>query len=344
MNLDRRHFLGLAGVTAPAPRPWQPAAARPPAAPPPPAKPPTSTSAASSRPRRSTSGPTTPASRRTWRRPSSRSSTPSTRTSRSTWSPPAPTTRKSPRSSRPRRPPSPACPGVVVLSDVWWFRYFTNGSIIPVDGLIKELDIKLDDFRKSLVDDYKYDDKQWALPYGRSTPLFYYNKDHFAGRRPAGPGTDTWQEFGEWAPKLKATSGAQYAYIYPALAGYAGWTLQNNLWGWGGAGPRIGTSPAIHAEVGGGPAVGPGLDLQGQLGRRLLQGSRRRFLRRPDLLHDFLHRLAPGRAEIRHVQRRRRLPARAARRSRAASAPPAVPGWASPAASPRRNSSPPARS
>ena len=36
-------------------------------------------------------------------------------------------------------------------------------------------------------------------------------------------------------PKLKASSGAQYAYIYPALAGYAGWTLQNNLWGWGGS-------------------------------------------------------------------------------------------------------------
>ncbi|MCO4236060.1 ABC transporter substrate-binding protein [Pseudarthrobacter raffinosi] len=126
-------------------------------------------------------------------------------------------------------------PGVVVLSDVWWFRYFTNGSIIPVDGLIKELDIKVDDFRQSLVDDYKYDDRQWALPYGRSTPLFYYNKDHFAAAGLPDRAPATWQEFGEWAPKLKASSGAQYAYIYPALAGYAGWTLQNNLWGWGGA-------------------------------------------------------------------------------------------------------------
>ena len=24
-----------------------------------------------------------------------------------------------------------ALPGLVVLSDVWWFRYFTNGNIIP---------------------------------------------------------------------------------------------------------------------------------------------------------------------------------------------------------------------
>ncbi|MBD1537504.1 ABC transporter substrate-binding protein [Arthrobacter sp. S13_S34] len=126
-------------------------------------------------------------------------------------------------------------PGVVVLSDVWWFRYFTNGSIIPVDALVKQLDIKLDDFRKSLVDDYKYNDKQWALPYGRSTPLFYYNKNHFQAAGLPDRAPKTWQEFGEWAPKLKASSGAQYAYIYPALAGYAGWTLQNNLWGWGGS-------------------------------------------------------------------------------------------------------------
>jgi sn-glycerol 3-phosphate transport system substrate-binding protein len=126
-------------------------------------------------------------------------------------------------------------PGLVVLSDVWWFRYFSNGSIIPIDGLVKQLDIKIDDFQQSLVDDYKYDHKQWALPYGRSTPLFYYNKDHFKAAGLPDRAPATWQEFAEWAPKLKATSGAQYAYIYPALAGYAGWTLQNNLWGWGGS-------------------------------------------------------------------------------------------------------------
>ncbi len=125
-------------------------------------------------------------------------------------------------------------PGLVVLSDVWWFRYFINGSIIPLNGLVKQLDIKVDDFQKSLVQDYQYDGKQWALPYGRSTPLFYYNKDHFAAAGLPDRAPATWQEFAEWAPKLKASSGAQYAYLYPALAGYAGWTLQNNLWGWGG--------------------------------------------------------------------------------------------------------------
>jgi sn-glycerol 3-phosphate transport system substrate-binding protein len=126
-------------------------------------------------------------------------------------------------------------PGLVVLSDVWWFRYYTNGSITPLDGLIRQLGFKIDDFQKSLVADYKYAGKQWALPYGRSTPLFFYNKDHFKAAGLPDRAPKTWQEFGQWAPKLKASSGAQYAYMYPALAGYAGWTLQNNLWGWGGS-------------------------------------------------------------------------------------------------------------
>ncbi|MHA7197546.1 ABC transporter substrate-binding protein [Arthrobacter alkaliphilus] len=128
-----------------------------------------------------------------------------------------------------------ALPGLVVLSDVWWFRYYTNGNIIPLDGLVKQLDIKIDDFQKSLVADYQYANKQWALPYGRSTPLFYYNKDHFKAAGLPDRAPKTWQEFAEWAPKLQASSGAKYAYMYPALAGYAGWTLQNMLWGWGGS-------------------------------------------------------------------------------------------------------------
>jgi sn-glycerol 3-phosphate transport system substrate-binding protein len=126
-------------------------------------------------------------------------------------------------------------PGVVVLSDVWWFRYYINGNIIPMDALVKQLDFKLDDYRDSLVKDYQYAGKQWAMPYGRSTPLFYYNKDHFKAAGLPDRAPTTWAEFAEWAPKIKAASGAQYAYMYPALAGYAGWTLQNNLWGWGSA-------------------------------------------------------------------------------------------------------------
>lgn len=127
-------------------------------------------------------------------------------------------------------------PGLVILSDVWWFRYFINDSIIPLDSVLEAVEMDTDDFRPSFFADYQYDGAQWAVPYARSTPVFYYNKAHWATAGLPDRAPATWDEFGEWAPRLKAAgTGVMNAFQYPAMAGYAGWTFQNNAWGWGGS-------------------------------------------------------------------------------------------------------------
>ncbi len=126
-------------------------------------------------------------------------------------------------------------PDVVVFSDVWWFRYYTQNSIIPLANALKAAGVDPTDYRDGLYADYQYAGAQWAVPWARSTPLFYYNKNDWkkAGLPDRAP--KTWAEFAEWAPKLQAVAGAgQHAYEHPALADYAGWTLQNILWGYGG--------------------------------------------------------------------------------------------------------------
>ena len=126
-------------------------------------------------------------------------------------------------------------PDVVVFSDVWWFRYYTQNSIIPLSNALKAAGVDTSDYRDGLFADYQYNGAQWAVPWARSTPLFYYNKSHWrkAGLEDRAP--KTWAEFAEWAPKLQsANTGGQHAYEHPALADYAGWTLQNILWGYGG--------------------------------------------------------------------------------------------------------------
>src|SRR3954447_4626583 len=70
-------------------------------------------------------------------------------------------------------------PDLIVFSDVWWFRYKMLDSIIPLDGLIKAVGFDVEDYRKGLWADYTYDNAQWAVPWARSTPLFYYNKTHW---------------------------------------------------------------------------------------------------------------------------------------------------------------------
>lgn len=129
-------------------------------------------------------------------------------------------------------------PDVVVASDVWWFRYTLSSTIVPVDDILKAVSDKTGDYNSTLYDDYKYSGQHWAVPYARSTPLFYYNKDHFKAAGVPDRAPKTWAEFAQWAPKIMAANasapGYTHAYQYPALAGYAGWTLQNVLWGYGG--------------------------------------------------------------------------------------------------------------
>ncbi|WP_433559834.1 ABC transporter substrate-binding protein [Pseudonocardia xinjiangensis] len=126
-------------------------------------------------------------------------------------------------------------PDLIVLSDVWWFRYYMLGSIVPLDSLIRTVGIETPDYRDQLLADYQYAGGQWAIPWARSTPLFYYNKAHWAAAGLPDRTPTTWTEFAEWAPRLQAAgTGVQHAFQLPALAGYAGWTFQNNLWGWGG--------------------------------------------------------------------------------------------------------------
>jgi len=126
-------------------------------------------------------------------------------------------------------------PGVILQSDVWWFRNMINDLIIPLDDLVEQAKIDKGDYVDALWGDYTYADKQWGVPYARSTPLFYYNKAMFkAAGFDAAP--KTWMELAEWAPKIKqANSGIQNVYQHVAASDYDSWTLQNKVWGWGGA-------------------------------------------------------------------------------------------------------------
>jgi len=123
-------------------------------------------------------------------------------------------------------------PDLLTLSDVWWFRFYMNEQIIPLDSALEAAGISADDYVPGFYADYTYDGAQWGVPFARSTPLFYYNKAHWEAAGLPDRAPETWAEFAEWAPKLQAATGV-HAYGYPETAGYAGWTLQNLLWGYG---------------------------------------------------------------------------------------------------------------
>ena len=62
-------------------------------------------------------------------------------------------------------------------------------AVVPLDEFVqKEGGEKfLADFFPGFVNDLKADGKIWAIPFQRSTPILYYNKDLF---KKAGPGSE----------------------------------------------------------------------------------------------------------------------------------------------------------
>ncbi|WP_084618352.1 ABC transporter substrate-binding protein [Jonesia quinghaiensis] len=144
-------------------------------------------------------------------------------------------------------------PDLVIASDVWWFRYFLNGQIMPLDGVFEHLKADVADFNPTLYSDYEFEGQHYAAPYARSTPLFYYNKEVFAKAGLPDRGPETWAEFEEWAPKLSEHLPSDGAPLGLAIGpSWSAWWMSNIMWGRGASFSRewdvtLNTPEAIEA-------------------------------------------------------------------------------------------------
>ena len=124
---------------------------------------------------------------------------------------------------------------VVVVSDVTWFPAFLNGSVIPLEPALAAQGVDTSGYRQTLYDDYRYGGKHYAVPYARSTPIFYYNKDFYrrAGLPDRPPAT--WDEARDYGRRMKQAGIAVPSFGFPPQDQYVGWTVSNLVWGYGGA-------------------------------------------------------------------------------------------------------------
>ena len=68
-------------------------------------------------------------------------------------------------------------------------------------------DIDYEGYVDTLREDYNYKDKHYGVPYSRSTNLMYWNTDDLkAAGLPTDRGPKDWEEFDEWATKIKDSS------------------------------------------------------------------------------------------------------------------------------------------
>lgn len=124
-------------------------------------------------------------------------------------------------------------PEVSLLSDVWWFKFYLAKAIQPLDDLLAAAKVDTSDYVDVLWNEGLRKGKHYWVPFARSTPLFYYNKELWTAAGLPDRGPETWDELVGWAPKLMKKEGSeikQAAFGHPGAASYIAWLFQGVAW------------------------------------------------------------------------------------------------------------------
>ena len=122
-------------------------------------------------------------------------------------------------------------PAVAVISDVWWFRFYLSQALLDLTGMAEEPD----DFIQSLYADYQRNGGQYGVPFARSTPLLYFNRDVLEAAGLDESVFETWSSTVEAAPDLLAAGGnMNAAFGFGNAASYGAWVLHGPVWAFDG--------------------------------------------------------------------------------------------------------------
>ncbi|MFO7170891.1 MAG: extracellular solute-binding protein [Chloroflexota bacterium] len=127
-------------------------------------------------------------------------------------------------------------PDIVSLSEVTWNRFYINQSLQTLDDYFAKAGFDPSDYVDPLINEGTRQGKIWWVPFARSTPIFYYNRDLFqqAGLPDRGP--ETWEELREWGAELMKVGGENMkVFAFTTGKNYNAWHFQGNVWQWGGA-------------------------------------------------------------------------------------------------------------
>jgi sn-glycerol 3-phosphate transport system substrate-binding protein len=128
-------------------------------------------------------------------------------------------------------------PDVVMLDSPFMPYFAKNGALLALDEMAQGGDgVNLRDFISGLLADGYFQNKLYALPFARSTPILYFNRDLFKDvglpdRAPA-----TWDEFLEFSRKLTKKEGGKTTRVgYAVQLGTttAHWYFQALLYSYG---------------------------------------------------------------------------------------------------------------
>lgn len=130
-----------------------------------------------------------------------------------------------------------ATPDVVMFDSPQMPYFAKNAALAPLDDFAKGADgVDLKNFIPGLLADGYFDGKLYALPFARSTPILYYNRDLFKEVGLPDRAPETWDEFADYCKKLTKKEGAEtkrVGYAVQMGATTAHWYFQELLYAYG---------------------------------------------------------------------------------------------------------------
>lgn len=87
---------------------------------------------------------------------------------------------------------------------------------------------------KVMIDQWTVNGQIYQIPFARSTPVFYYNRDLYAKIGLPDRGPETWTEFLDWAEEIHKFKNPQGDPTPALTSTNSGWYFQAFIWEWGG--------------------------------------------------------------------------------------------------------------
>jgi len=120
-------------------------------------------------------------------------------------------------------------PAVVLMSANFATELAMNDLIVPMGELAGTANVDteafMSEFWPAVRPNAYFNGTLYSIPFQNSTPILYYNKDHFAeaGIKKA---PETWGEWVDAAKKLTKADGERWGLMMPSNYDYNGWLVQ----------------------------------------------------------------------------------------------------------------------
>lgn len=125
-------------------------------------------------------------------------------------------------------------PDVVCFPELQWLQFYFSGVFAELDPYFTA-DWSLDVYLDNYVGEGVAAGKTYVVPFARSNPLFYFNREVFQQIGLPTEGPKTWDDLAEYAPELAKITVSGKPLQAMAFGAADNWFGQAQIWAWGGS-------------------------------------------------------------------------------------------------------------